>query len=377
MSQRRLRITYLIDKLHRAGAQTHLGQLAPALDRAAFDVEVLCLLDDGPVADEMRARGVEVHVLDLGRLYAPRGLAGLKNLVTHLRRRRVDVLHTYLISSNIYGTIAGRLAGVGSVVTSRRDTGFSRNWRLHFVEERFINPRVDRVVAVTPAVAELARHERGLAPGRVTTIENGVDLEAWRPEGHPRPGLRREWNVADDEIAFGVVGHLSPVKGHADFLAAAAIVARSQPRARFVLVGDGSLRAELEAQAASLGLRDRVLFAGERHDVPAVLAALDVVVLSSHTEGMSNALLEAMAMARPVVATAVGGNPDVVRDGVTGHLVPPREPEALAAALGRVASDLPAAAALGRAARADVAARLSLPRMVARYEALYRELVPA
>ncbi len=377
MTGRRLRITYLIDKLHRAGAQTHLGQLATALDREAFDVEVLCLLDGGPVADEMRARGLNVEVLDLGRLYAPRGLAGLKNLVAHLRRRRVDVLHTYLISSNIYGTIAGRLAGVGAIVTSRRDTGFSRNWRLHFVEERFINPRVDRVVAVTPAVAEVVRHERGLAPAKVLTIENGVDLEAWRPELHTRPGLRREWSLADDEIAIGVVGHLSPVKGHADFLAAAAVVTRTYPRARFLLVGDGSLRGELEAQSAALGLRGRVLFTGERHDIPAVLAALDVVVLSSHTEGMSNALLEAMAMERPVVATAVGGNPDVVRDGVTGYLVPPREPQALAAALLRIASDLPAAAALGRAARVDVAARLSLSRMVSRYEALYQELSPA
>lgn len=374
---RRLRVTYLIDKLQRAGAQTHLGQLAPALDRAGFDVEVVCLLEGGPVADEMRARGVSVDVLDLGRLYAPRGLAGLKDLVRHLRRRKVDVLHTYLISSNIYGTIAGRLAGVGAVVTSRRDTGFSRNWRLRFVEHHFVNPRVDRVVAVTPAVAEGTRREPGLTPGRVVTIENGVDLATWDPALYPRPGLRAEWALADDQPAIGIVGHLSPVKGHADFLEAATRVLRAHPSARFLIVGDGALRADLEAQARTLGIAGQVVFTGARHDIPRVLAALDLVVLASHTEGMSNALLEAMAMARPVVATAVGGNPDVLRDGVTGRLVPARDPAALAKAITGLLDDRAAATTLGRAAREDVAERLSLPRMVARYESLYRELVPA
>jgi glycosyltransferase involved in cell wall biosynthesis len=377
VSQRRLRVTYVIDKLQRAGAQIHLGQLAPGLDPAAFDVEVVCLLEGGPVADEMRDRGLHVEVLDLGRLYAPRGLVGLKGLVARLRSRPVDILHTYLISSNIYGTIAGRLAGVGAIVTSRRDTGFSRNGRLRFVEEHFINPRVDRVVAVTAAVAEGAGRERGLAPGRVVTIENGVDLATFNPDRHPRPGLRAEWRLAEDQPAIGVVGHLSPVKGHADFLDAAAAVAKSHPRARFFVVGDGALRASLEARAASLGLAEHVVFTGVRQDIPRVLAALDVVVLSSHTEGLSNALLEAMAMARPIVATAVGGNPDVLRDGVTGRLVPARNPQALAAALAQLLDDPAAADTLGRAAREDVAARFSLQRMVARYESLYRELVPA
>jgi L-malate glycosyltransferase len=374
----RLRVTYLIDKLHRAGAQVHLGQLASSIDRGAFEPEVVCLLSGGPVADALREDGVPVDVLSLGRLYAPGALAGLVRLARRLRSRRVDVLHTYLVSANVCGTLAGRLAGVGAVVTSRRDMGFSRNARLRFVEERLVNPLVSKVVAVSPAVAEATRRERGLRDDQVVTIANGVDLERFDAAGHPRPEARaqamREWGVADDEVAVGAIGHLSPVKGHADFLEAAARVLARHPRTRFVLVGEGPLRSELEARAARLGVRERVVFAGVRSDVASVLARLDVVVLPSHTEGLSNVLLESMAMARPLVATAVGGNPDVLRDGVSGRLVPARDPEALAAAVLGLIADPQKAQAMGREARRVVEREFSQQRMVGAYEALYRAL---
>lgn len=376
MTARRIRVAYLIDRLQRAGAQAHLGQLVSRLDPRGFEPEVFCLLAGGPVAEEMKARGVPVEVLGLGRLYGPRALAELVRLARRLRRRRIDVLHTYLVSANIYGTIAARMARV-AVITSRRDTGFSRNWRLRLVEERLINPLVDRVVAVSPAVAALTLREHGVPPGRLVTIENGVDVEAWKPEGQPRAEARQELGLLEDEVAVGVIGHLSPVKGHADFLQAAARVSAEAPRTRFVLVGDGSLRPTLEALAASLGLGARVVFAGTRADMPRVLSALDVVAVPSHSEGMSNALLEAMAMALPVVATSVGGNPDVVRDGVTGRLVPPRDPAALARVLVELAAHPASRQSLGRAARRHVADHLSLSGMVSRYEELYRGLAGA
>jgi glycosyltransferase involved in cell wall biosynthesis len=372
----RLRVTFLIDKLHRAGAQVHLGQLASSLDREAFEPEVVCLLAGGPVADGLREDGVPVDVLGLGRLYAPRALAAFLRLARRLRSRRVDVVHTYLVSANVYGTLAGRLAGVGAVVTSRRDMGFSRNVRLRLVEEWLVNPLVDKVVAVSPAVAEGTRSERGLRDEQVVTIPNGVDLDVFDAARYPRSEARahalREWGLADDEVAVGAIGHLSPVKGHADLLEAAARVVARHPRTRFVLVGDGPLRAELESRAWRLGLHERVVFAGARADVARVLSLLDVVVLPSHTEGLSNVLLESMAMARPVVATAVGGNPDVLRDGVSGRLVPARDPEALAAAVVGLLEDPGRALAMGCEARGVVERGFSRQRMVRAHEALYR-----
>jgi glycosyltransferase involved in cell wall biosynthesis len=370
-------VTYLIDKLHRAGAQSHLGLLVPSLDREGFEPEVVCLLAGGPVAEELRVRGVPVEVFGLGRLYAPRAIAGAVRLARRLRARRVDVVHTYLVSANIYGMLAGRLAGVGAVVTSRRDTGFSRNWRLRLVEEWLVNPHADRVVANTPAVAEAALGERGLTREQVVVIPNGVDLVRFDPSRHPRHEARawaaREWGVAGDETVVGAVGSLTPVKGHSDLLEAAAHVVARRPRTRFVVVGDGPLRPALEARVLRLGLRDHVVFTGVREDVARLLASFDLVALPSHTEGLSNVLLESMAMARPVVAAAVGGNLDVLRDGATGRLVPARDPLALAAGLVGMMED-PAADAMGREARRDVERRFSRQRMVEGYEALYRGL---
>jgi len=368
-----VRLVYVIDKLGRAGAQSHLHQLASRLDRTRFSPEVCCLLHGGPLADSLRTLGVPVDELELGRIYGPRGWAALVRLARRLRRQRAQIVHTYLVSANVFGTLAGRLAGVPAVITSRRDMGFSRNWRLRLVEERLVNPLVDRVVAVCPAVAAEALRERGLDARKVVTIPNGVDIEAWDPARYSREESRSELGLVADEAAVGVVANLTPVKGHADLLQAAAHVL-ARRRARFVFVGDGPLRFELEALARQLGVGERVLFAGTRGDVARLLCGLDVVAIPSHSEGLSNTLLEAMAMARPVVATAVGGNTDVLRDGHNGRLVPPRDPAALAAALLALLEAPEAARRLGDAARRFVAAEFPLSKMVTRYEEFYRSL---
>jgi len=367
-----VRVLFVIDKLHQAGTQAHLRRLIEGLDRRRFEPHVCCLLSAGPMAEAIRALGVPVDVLGLGRLYAPEGWRGLRRLARFCREKRIDVVHTYLVSANIYGTLAAHLASVPVVITSRRDTGFSRNWRLRAVEEWLVNPVVDCVTAASPAVATAARRERGLHNGKVVTIANGLDLEAWSPARFPRAEVRREWGLADQETAIGVVGHLSPIKGHADLLQALARLEDARPR--LFVIGEGPLRASLQDLATSLGLGDRVVFTGAREDIPRLLSMLDILAVPSHTEGMSNALLEGMAMGRAIVATAVDGNLDVVRDGVTGLLVPPRDPPALAAALARLIARHDEAGALGRAARARAEEAFTLPAMVTRHQELYLDL---
>jgi len=374
MTRAPLRVVYLIDKLQRAGAQVHLGQLASHLDPGEFVVEVCCLMRGGPVADRLHERGIPVDVLGLTTIYGPRAWVELVQLARRLRRRRVDVVHTYLISANIFGTLAGRLAGGPSVVTTRRDVGISRNWRLRAVEEWLINPLADRVTVNSQAVAEAALHERNLDEAKVTLIPNGVDVGALDPARFPRDAIRREWGLSPEESAVGAVGHLSPVKGHADLLDAAARVSARHPRTRVFLIGDGPLRPALEARARRLGIGDRVTITGVREDVARCVAMLDVVALPSHSEGMSNALLEAMALARPVVATRVGGNPELVHDGVSGRLVPPGAPEPLARAMIELLGDPETAQRLGGEARRQVAERFPLERMVESHKALYRSL---
>ena len=252
--------------------------------------------------------------------------------------------------------------------------GFSRNWRLRIVEEGVVNRLADRVVAVCPAVAAVTLRERGLDARKVVTIPNGVDCEEFDPSRYSRDAARSELGLLPDEPAVGVLASLSPVKGHADLLTAAARVLAHQ-RARFVLIGDGPLRPELSALAQQLGIAGQVVFAGVRGDVARLLPGLDIVAIPSHSEGLSNTLLEAMAMARPVVATAVGGNLDVVRVGENGRLVPPHDPEALAASLLALIEAPEEARRLGEAARRYVAAEFPLSRMVDRHEELYRSLL--
>jgi L-malate glycosyltransferase len=366
----------MIDKLGRAGAQSHMHQLVSGLDRGRLAPEVCCLIGGGPLAESLRTLGVPVDELGVARIYGPSGLSALFRLARRLRRARVQIVHTYLISANVLGTLASRLAGVPAVITSRRDMGFSRNWRLRLVEEGIVNRLVDRVVAVCPAVAAVTLRERGLDARKVVTIPNGVDCEEFDPARYSREAARSELGLSPDEPAVGIVASLSPVKGHADLLAAAARVLPRR-RARFVLIGDGPLRPELEALAQQLGIKEQVVFAGVRGDVARLLPGLDIVAIASHSEGLSNTLLEAMAMARPVVATDVGGNPDVLRDGENGRLVPARDPEALAASLLALIEAPEAARRLGEAARRFVAAEFPLSRMVARHEELYRSLLSA
>jgi glycosyltransferase involved in cell wall biosynthesis len=371
----RVRVFYLIDKLQRAGAQVHLAHLASGLDRARFEARVGCLLREGPVAEQLRDRGVPVECLGLGVLYRPSGWVGLLRLARRLRELRIEVLHTYLISSNVFGTLAGRLARVPVIITSRRDTGVSPSARLRVVEEWLINPLVHRVTANSRAVKAAALRERGLAEDRVVTIPNGVEIAAWVPAPGAREEVRAEWAVPETAPLVGSVGHLSPVKGHGDLLEAMAAVVARRPEARCVMVGEGPLRESLEQRAGALGLSDRITFAGIRSDVPRVLAALDLVVQPSQTEGMSNAVLEAMAAGVPVIATDTGGNPDLLRDGVSGLLVPPGSSTELASAMLRLLEDPAAARALAATARKRAADSFSLSAMIHRYEDLYAELL--
>jgi len=260
-------------------------------------------------------------------------------------------------------------------VTSRRDTGFSRSARLRLVEEWLINPLADRVTANSRAVADAARGERGLGGERLVTIPNGIDVAAWAPPGGAREQVRREWGIPASAPLIGTIGHLSPVKCHSDLLEAMVAVVARFPDARCAIVGEGPLRASLEERARGLGVSDRVILAGLRADVPRVLAALDVLAQPSRTEGLSNALLEAMAAAVPIVATRAGGNSDLIDDGSTGRLVAAGAPAQLADALVDLLGNPAAARRMAAAARERVAEGFTLERMVRRHEELYDELL--
>jgi glycosyltransferase involved in cell wall biosynthesis len=338
------------------------------MDQDRFALTVACLYGgDGPIADEIRALGIPV--LDLGMTSKWRWDA-LWRLYRLLRRKRPTILHTWMFHANIPGRVLGRLAGVPIIISGERTMGMESRWRYWL--NRLTAPTTDRVTCVSQQVADFVVSHVGIPQDKVVVIPNGVEV----PDVERSPGgrgARTKLGLPIDQVMVGTVARLDPVK-RLDMLFQAL---RSLPDVYAVIVGDGPERARLMALSDRIELTGRIHFPGQQRDVWPWLAAMDVFALSSDWEGMSNALLEAMAVGLPVVATAVGGTPDVVVDGVTGLLVPPRDPSALAKALATLVRDPDLRRKMGQAGRERVLQHFSVERMVERTQNLYDQLLSA
>jgi glycosyltransferase involved in cell wall biosynthesis len=281
------------------------------------------------------------------------------------RRFRPDVIHGYLFGPNLFAVAAGRLAGVPVVAVAKRNVDAFETGR-QVLLQRLAHRMATHVTAVSEAVADTVV-ALGVPRARVTVIPNGVDVGRF-----PDPaGSRGAASGVAGIPVIGSVGCLAPRKDYATLLEALAELQARGRAFRAMLVGDGPERAALESRARALGVEGRVGWLGEREAVENLLACMDVFVLSSREEGIPNALLEAMAAGRPAVATAVGGTPEVLESGVTGWLVPPGSPRALADAIGQVLDDPGEASRRGAAARRAVEDRRSIVAMARRHEEFY------
>jgi glycosyltransferase involved in cell wall biosynthesis/protein-tyrosine-phosphatase len=344
-----------------AGAEVQVATVASYLVRRPEVKLTAVLLNEGQLARELRTLGVDVAVVDERQHTAAGILAFLTRL---LRTRRVDILHTHRYKDTVLGVLAAKLAGVPHVIRTVHGLAEPmRGWdRMKFQVYEALDKAAlwcfaDRIIAVSDGMAATLR-TTGYKPSAVVPIHNGVDLSKVRAM-RDRGDVRRELGLPSDAIVIGAVGRLSPVKAHDDLLRAAQRIRQKEPGARFLIVGDGPLRHALAATAVRLGVDRACCFAGSRHDIHDLVAAMDIFVLPSLHEGIPMALLEAMALGRPVVATAVGGVPEVVTDRVNGLLVQPRDDQALADACLALALDRRWARTLGAAARRTVAERFS------------------
>lgn len=335
---------------------------------------------EGSLLEQARQAGAEVTVIRrLRRRPTLLGdLLALYRLHREFRRWRPDIVATHTAKA---GTL-GRLAAVMTAVPVRVHTFHGHVLHGYFgsvgsalvrAGERVLGSLTTQFIAISPEIAaDLDR--AGIGRDKTTLIPLGLDLDAL---AEPRDsGFRAELGIGEHQPVAGLVGRLVPIKAPALFLAAAGRVLESLPEARFVVVGDGPLRAQLERQAVELGLEGRVSFTGWRSDLAEVYAALDVVVCCSLNEGTPVSVIEASAAGKPVVGTQVGGMPSVVQDGVTGLLVPSGEAEALAAAMTRLLADAPLARRMGAAGSALSRERHSSARMVGQVRALYLRLLP-
>lgn len=286
------------------------------------------------------------------------------------RRERPDVVHTHAWGTLVEGLVAARMAQVPFVVHGEHGTLQLRGYQARV--QRLVWGRTTRVLSVSKKLAERMAAQTGFPPARITTIQNGVDVSRFSPA--LRDAARVELGLPPGTLAIGTAGRLVPVKDHANLIDALALVRNRGGAFTALIAGEGPLRAETEARIAERGLVGQVRLLGQRTDIERVFAALDVFVLPSSSEGLSNTILEAMASGAPVVATNVGGAEELVDERRTGLLVPRQDPDALASAIQWMEADAIRRRDMGIAARAKAETAFSLDRMLKAYDALYLDL---
>lgn len=359
-------VLYLITDLDVGGAERVLLETVRRLDRRRFRPVVSSLAPAGALAREFARLGVPVRALGMR---GPADAARAAGLLRLLRRERFDILHTHLFHANVLGRLAARAAGV-PVVVSTVHVAEPRRW--HVLLEGLTSGLVDRFVTVSEAVRRYMLRRAHLPAEKVLVIRNGVDPARFRL---PRGRFRRAEGIGPEEFLITTVGRLDVQKGLVYLLRAAREVAARRPEVRFLVVGEGPLRDRLLRERDALGLGERVRFLGFRRDVPRILVDSDLFVLPSLWEGLPIALLEAMAAGLAVVATDVEGVREAVTHEQEGLIVPPGDPEALAAALMRVVEDAGLRERLAASAHRRAVEEFGWEKVVAATMALYERLL--
>lgn len=365
-------ILFLIDNLYSrlGGTEGVLWNITRRLPPEQYrcSVATFAAHPDEVVTDQFPC---PVHLFPLRRMYDWQALETALRLAKLIRSERVSIVHTFSTASDLFGGVVAKLAGCPIVISSRRDMGFQRS-ALHRTAYRLAGGLFDQVHAVGEQVRRTHIEQDGLDPDKVVTVYNGVDVEEIDRSG-TCPELS-QWVRRGASHVIAYVANVRPVKAVDVLVETAAIVCRHEPQARFLVVGelrDRKYLAQITEVARRMNVSDNVTFTGLRSDVSALLKACDVFYLPSRSEGLSNALLEAMACRVPCVATNVGGNPELVQDGENGYLVAVDDPEGAAQSILKLLRDPSGAVRMGQAGRRIVETRFSVQAMMNKLLELY------
>lgn len=372
----RFNILYLRDVVQIGGAERSLFYLIKNLNRERF-LPIIAVPSEGHFTEDLKSLGVEIHFIDFPR---PLGLNIFKKvktiykLITLIRSRDIDIIHSNGFRTNLYGGIAGRITGKKVVWHARNLITSER-----IDPDRLFIFLPHSLICLTEAVRK--RFYRGGIPIKKSiVIPNGVDTEEFNP-GISEDPVREEFGIPKDAPLIGTTSRIVPEKGHDTFLKAVRIVAEHFPDARFLIAGShlsieyGGWEEYIRRLPKEMGLLEKVIFTGFRKDLPQLLAAMDIYVLASYAEPSGRTHLEAMAMAKPIVATRSGGTPEIAIDGETAILVEPGDDKAVAEAIISLLSNLQKRIAMGRKARKRVEDNFSIERNVRETESLYLQLL--
>ena len=363
-------IWYLVPEMKLGGAERHVISLASGLRERGYRVGIACVFREGRLADEVRRAGIPFECLGIRRGWR---VGTLFQIARWIGANPVQILHTYLFGFHFFAGLGARLSGVSVILSSRREVPHWQR-RRHRWMENLGNLFVDRVTCCSQAVRQWTLAKERVPAEKVLTIYNGVDVDRLhRATG--TSAIRREFGIPDGVPLIGTVANFAVEKGYSYLLEATGRVLKENQTARFLFVGFGPLEKNIKDEARRIPGHERIIFSGARSDIPDLISAMDVFVLSSIIEGFPNVLLEALALAKPVVATHVGGIPELIESDKDGLLVPERDGVALADAILSLLQDSQRAKTLGNRGQEKIRKNFTRERMIDEYETLYLSLL--
>ncbi|MCK4261031.1 MAG: glycosyltransferase [Halanaerobiales bacterium] len=367
---RKIKVIHLIEDLKTGGAERVLANIVTRLNKEKYEVEVWCLVRGGKIAEELREKRIKVRVLNLSTYHDPLNILKLTSL---LRREKVNILHTSGYFASTFGRISGLLVKVPIVFAHPQSTYFYYQ-KKHLLTENFLSRFTDKIICCSEAVKNWAKDYERIRENKLITIYNGINLEEFKKVVNSKE-VRKELSLTGKERIIGTVGRLEPVKNPDLLLRATSLVKKRFPNLKVLFVGKGSLRDSLEKLAEGLGLKENIIFAGEKKNVFPFLSLMEVFILCSNIEGLSLALIEAMSAGIPVIGTKVGGIPEIIENGINGILIPPDNPEAFAEAIIYLLNHPEEAKKMGERGKEICKNKFSSEMMVEKIEELYEHFI--
>ncbi|MEN6474581.1 MAG: glycosyltransferase [Syntrophaceae bacterium] len=366
----RLRVMHVLESLEIGGLENGVVNIANNIDAGRFETVICCIRREGPLKMCLKPQ-VKVICLNKKPGFDPMTALTVARLC---RQEKISVMHTHGWAAGLYcGVIGARMAGVPAILNGEHGV-FYLDKKRRLIAQKLLFSLTHTIVPVSLDLKKDIIRHLGTDPAKIVPIMNGVDTDQYKPDDAARRMWRKHFAFSDSDVVIGTVGRLVPIKDYATLLHAGARIIQKQPATKLVFIGDGQQRDELVQLAASLGITVNVRFMGARNNVSELLNMLDVFALTSIDEGLSNSILEAMSTGKPVVATSVGDNSEIVIEGKTGFLVPVGCVEALTEALLKC-TDISTAKHMGAAARQYIEDNFSLQRMIRNYENLYTACV--
>ena len=363
-----LNVLYIIWSLGLGGAEQVVINLARGLDKSKFKPMVCCLNDKGVFADELEKEGIKVIALNKGGKY---DITVIGKLISVMRANKISIVNTHLWGANLWGRIAAKIAHIPVVIATEHNTDIWKS-NFYFVLDKALSYCCDKIIAVSGSVKEFYQ-SKGINPGKIEVIYNGIKAHG-SPRHHVTTSHTREnFGIKNDETVLAIIGRLVPQKGH-KYLFEALGLLNGYCKTKLLVIGDGPLKEELRSIASSLQLKDKIIFTGLRRDVLDLLKIVDIVVMPSLREGLPIIALEAMASKLPVIATKVGGNPEVITDNQTGILVPAENTIALLRAIEKLTKDKALREQLGENGYTRLKKHFSIEKMVSATEELYLKI---